>query len=185
MKKVYVILVVLIIAVLGFFTKHMWMPPVMSLIQTITGSSDHVNIPDTNDMDTWEWVNSDVSVQGTQFSYPSPVPTEYVQPQEWPPQVTMTSEDFSCTESDTVKKRTINGNEYCVTASGEGAAGSVYTTYDYKTKQGDFLVQVNFVLRTPQCANYDEPNKSNCEAEQANFNVDVLTDRIASSITMQ
>lgn len=147
----------------------------------------------SSDMSKWNWVLSEVSPQGTQFSYPKPVPTTYVTTQYWPPLVTMTSEDFSCKEGSALNseakqsqfaRKTIGGSLYCVATSVEGAAGSTYTSYEYETAQGDFLTKVSFTLRTPQCMNYDEPEQSACKTEQANFNIDALADRIASSLKM-
>jgi hypothetical protein len=105
----------------------------------------------------------------------------------------MTSEDFSCKEGSALNsdgkqaqfaRKTIGGSLYCVATSAEGAAGSTYTSYEYATTQGDFLTKVSFTLRTPQCMNYDEPEQSACKTDQANFNVDALADRIASSLKM-
>jgi hypothetical protein len=147
----------------------------------------------SSDMSKWNWVLSEVSPQGAQFSYPKPVPTTYVTTQYWPPVVTMTSEDFSCKEGSALNsdgkqaqfaRKTIGGSLYCVATSAEGAAGSTYTSYEYATTQGDFLTKVSFTLRTPQCMNYDEPEQSACKTDQASFNVDALADRIASSLKM-
>jgi hypothetical protein len=75
------------------------------------------------------------------------------------------------------------GQTYCVTKQSEGAAGSVYTTYQYETALGDSIATVLFTLRTPQCLNYDNPQQSACISEQTGFDVDVLADRILDSMT--
>jgi hypothetical protein len=131
-----------------------------------------------------EWKLSAPDAQGVQYSYPEDLGLQYVHAQEWPPRVTLEAGDLSCEASAQVQRRNIGGTEYCVTAASEGAAGSVYTTYDYATKQGDFLAHVGFIIRTVQCLNYDEPEHSACAKEQSAFNADALADRIASSIRM-
>jgi hypothetical protein len=103
----------------------------------------------------------------------------------------MTTGVFVCEEgnaigTDGVQKqyvqKTINGSNYCVATSAEGAAGSTYTSYEYTAAKGDVLTKVSFILRTPQCMNYDEPKRSECQAEQSTFDVDALADRIALSL---
>jgi hypothetical protein len=67
----------------------------------------------------------------------------------------------------------------------EGAAGSVYTTYAYKLYMEKKNVTLSFVIRTPQCANYDDPNKTNCEKEKKEFNVDEMVDKIFETVNFQ
>ena len=206
MKTINIILLILIvIGVALLATQKLWVPPLVSMIIEREGVQQSENyeleapVPPVeevpqSDMNNWTWVMSEVSAQGTQFSYPSPFPVTYITPQNWPPEVTMAAGDFSCVEGNSVgpeggqkqtSKRTIGESEYCVGVSAEGAAGSTYTTYEYMTAQGDFLVTVNFILRTPQCMNYDGKEQMACKTQQETFNVDALVERIASSITMQ
>ena len=146
--------------------------------------------PETEPMSDAEWVLSPVATSGTQFSYPRELPTTYVSAVDWPPVVELTAGEYVCAATGDVdrpeqrEERTVDGKSYCRTLTAEGAAGSTYTTYHYTTAQGDFLVTVSFTLRTPQCLNYDEPNQSACIAEQASFDADALTDRIAASLRM-
>lgn len=142
------------------------------------------NAPDpaTSPSDNPEWVLSSPSPQGTAFEYPSPFPATYLSPQEWPPVVTLEGGEYSCAEE---QQRMIEDREYCVVETSEGAAGSVYHSYEYIVSQGDFVARVRFTLRVPQCMNYDEPEQSACKAEQASFDIDGLADRIAQSIRMQ
>ena len=72
----------------------------------------------------------------------------------------------------------INGRDYCVTISSEGAAGSIYTTYAYVTKIQDKFVSFSFILLATQCDNFDEPEKSACKSERATFSVDNFIDQI-------
>ncbi len=147
-----------------------------------------------NDMESWNWVLSPVSPQGTQFKYPEPLPTKYVVAQDWPPKVTMVAEEFACEPGSAVGAdgemkrfalRTLDGSDYCVGFSAEGAAGSTYTSYEYSTDQGDFVTRVSFTLRTPQCMNYDDPERGICKTEQALFTTDALAVDILSSLTMR
>ncbi len=95
----------------------------------------------------------------------------------WPPLVTALTRAFSCTPSGSVIEgtgrtieRTIHGKHYCVTTRNEGAAGSTYTTYTYRTN----TTQTVFTLRFSQCENYDDPEKSVCKKEQSLFNPDMI-----------
>lgn len=206
MKTLNIILLILIVTGVALLaTQRYWVPGLVAFILEQEGGAQQsenyevvAEVPEVvevpkSDMDTWNWVLSEVSAQGRQFSYPNPLPTAYITPQDWPPTVEVTAGEFVCEEgnalgADGVQKqfvrKTINGTDYCVAMSAEGAAGSTYTSYEYTTAQGDFITKVSFILRTPQCMNYDEPKQSACKTEQTNFSVDALTDRIASSIRM-
>jgi len=201
MKPLNIILLVLIVIGLGLLlTQKTWVPPLVSFIiahdgrpEPAPGASPSPETPTTtpNSFAGWHFEYSPVSPQGIQFQYPNPLPTTYVTAPQWPPVVEMTAGEFVCTEGETVelsgvpapqKQQMIGDREYCVVATSEGAAGSVFTTYRYTTQQGDFLPQVTFTLRTPQCLNYDEPQQNACTSEQAGFDADGLVDRIVSSI---
>jgi hypothetical protein len=73
----------------------------------------------------------------------------------------------------------------------EGAAGTMYTTYEYKF-QSDYLGSViggkkvvifSFTLRFPTCENYDDPRQSACKAERSAFDIDGIVNEMALSIT--
>lgn len=75
-----------------------------------------------------------------------------------------------------ISKRQINGQKYCIGASSEGAVGSVYTQYAYTTVIEDNVYLVQFVARYPNCSNYPDKERGECEAERKNFNLDNLVD---------
>ena len=75
-----------------------------------------------------------------------------------------------------ISKKEINGQKYCIGASSEGAAGSVYTQYAYTTVIGDNVYLVQFVVRYPSCSNYPDKERKECETERENFNLDNLVD---------
>ena len=155
-------------------------------------TSTPVAVEDNRDnMETWNWVYSEMSAQGTQFMYPDPLPISYVTPVEWPPQVVVTGGKLECAPgmvadaSGTPKlfaQRTIGGQDYCVGFGAEGAAGSTFTSYEYAAQQGDFIVRMSFTLQTPQCLNYDDPERSVCRGEQARFSTDALVVKMISSL---
>jgi hypothetical protein len=205
MKTIRIILLVLIIVGLGLLaTQKFWLAPLVDQILEWQGVSNELTayVPTENDilpgnasssseqMSDWNWVNGEAGANKTQFSYPNPLPTTYVTAVDWPPQVTVTTEPFDCKATPNanggtiVDRRTIHDREYCVTVSGEGAAGSTFTKYTYSAKEGDVVETVYFILRTPQCMNYDDPKQSDCNAEQAEFDVDALAARISESITL-
>ncbi len=99
----------------------------------------------------------------------------------WPPAVTFKDGILTCdeqgnqiTENGKTTQKKIDNNDYCITAMSEGAAGSTYTTYTYVTPINNQLATTVFTLRFVQCENYDEPNRSACLTERANFSVDGL-----------
>lgn len=127
------------------------------------------------------WKLSESDARGIQFMYAETLPTTYISTAEWPPTVSLEAGDYSCARQDEI---VIGDRSLCAIKSSEGAAGSTYTAYDYRTAQGDFIARVKFTLRFPQCMNYDEPQQSACLSEQANFDINGLADRILSSIRM-
>lgn len=72
----------------------------------------------------------------------------------------------------------INDITYCVEASSEGAAGSVYTEYKYTRILGDNLVNVRFTVQYPNCQNYSEIESLACSQEREGMNVDVLVNNL-------
>ncbi len=104
----------------------------------------------------------------------------------WPPKVTYSKEAFICNDpewksSDEVAKMTnigwtimISGKKYCVNEEAEGGAGSTYITYEYSTLVNTQLAKVTFTLRHISCMNYDEPERSECVAEQNLYNADSI-----------
>jgi len=76
-----------------------------------------------------------------------------------------------------ISKREINGQKYCIGASSEGAAESVYTQYAYTTVIGDNVYLINFVARYTNCNNYPEEEYSKCKIERESFDLDALVDQ--------
>lgn len=106
---------------------------------------------------------------------------EYISAVNWPGVVTTSTAEFICVETPAessgarrVTQKTLLTQEYCITALSEGAAGSVYTDYNYTTKIGEELLSFKFTLRYPSCLNYDEPARSACQTERENFDLDVV-----------
>lgn len=76
-----------------------------------------------------------------------------------------------------ISRRELNGRKYCISASSEGAAGSVYTEYTYATVAGGEVYLIKFVVRYNNCGNYPEGEKLKCELERENFDLDILVDQ--------
>ncbi|NUM25052.1 MAG: hypothetical protein HUU49_00335 [Candidatus Buchananbacteria bacterium] len=141
------------------------------------------------DDDLWQTVIDDN--QGIKFKYPKRLLAQYVFIVEWPP-VVMTDasiQELNCQETAPEKslsariiRRQVDDRVYCVHAASEGAAGSVYTKYAYSTVWHERLVTVSFVLRYPQCTNYDEPAQTECQNERESFDLDAVVDRIVLSL---
>lgn len=143
------------------------------------------------------WTTATDSKTGITFQYPKTLLTEYIQTVDWPPQVQVLNQPFSCTEagSETARagqtiKRMVDDRTYCVTKESEGAAGSIYMNYAYafplysagSTQADRKTIIFTFSLRAPQCANYDEPQRKACESERETFDLDSVVDRMAKSI---
>lgn len=128
---------------------------------------------------------STATANGVTFKYPNPFPGSYISATNWPPEVAKLTEAYACafTTSSVAGapqsvEKTIQGATYCVTTSSEGAAGSTYVTSFYKTGG----LQATFVLRYPQCLNYDQPEQEACMQGQQGLDVDVLAAQILSSV---
>ncbi len=119
--------------------------------------------------------------------------TNYIRPQEWPPKLQIIdSAVFSCEQGGlgingrpgmTIQKR-INNIVYCIENVSEGAAGTFYTDYTYTFLKDNKLVKLSFTLAYPQCENYDDPKKTECEQERQTFDLDTLINRIAESLQL-
>jgi tryptophan-rich sensory protein len=136
---------------------------------------------------------------GIVFQYPEKLATKYIDTAEWPPQVVLLDKPFSCVDLPAEAsaqagggseitphgmnvQRVIGGQTYCVSTEAEGAAGSIYTTYSYAFARDNQTVVLTFTLRATQCANYDEPKKTECENERVAFNADDLARQIVPTI---
>lgn len=190
MKKILIAVAALgVLMALGIWAASLQQSdPVVPVVATSTAPVAEDN---RDNMESWNWVYSEMSAQGTQFMYPDPLPTSYVTPVEWPPTVVVTGGTLECTpgmvpdasgELKLFAQRTIGGQDYCVGFGAQGAAGSTYTAYEYAAQQGDFIVRMSFTLRTPQCLNYDDPERSVCRGEQARFSTDALVVKMISSL---
>ena len=75
-----------------------------------------------------------------------------------------------------ISKRNISGRTYCIGASSEGAAGSVYTQYAYTTVIEGKVYVIKFLVQYPNCDNYPEAENIRCKSERESFNLDILVD---------
>ncbi|MDD3032904.1 MAG: hypothetical protein PHX52_02585 [Candidatus Pacebacteria bacterium] len=116
--------------------------------------------------------------------------TKYISGATWPPEITISeASELVCNEtasessvSKRVYKQVVNNQEYCITASSEGAAGSVYTEYSYSTIKFSKLITLDFTLRFVNCYNYDGEDQAACIAERESFDVTNNIDEIISSL---
>lgn len=138
------------------------------------------------------WKTAADSGTGITFQYPEKFQTEYIHPLDWPPQIHMIPEPFVCTETgeETARagqtsKQQIGERTYCVTKITEGAAGSTYAQYAYAFPLNKETLIFTFSIRTVQCGNYSEPQKTACEKERTSFDIGAIIDRMAKSIARQ
>lgn len=128
---------------------------------------------------------------GIFFKYPEKFSTTYIEAYDWPPRVEVLDEPFSCTETGEetarageTRKVTVGNRGYCVTSVVGAAAGSIYTQYAFAFPKNDKTVILTFTVRSVQCGNYDEPQKILCEAERETFDVNIVIDYIAQSVSL-
>lgn len=138
-----------------------------------------------------DWLTGE-ALSGQAFKYPETLSTKYLSPVVWPPELKVVNGEFSCLEGGTELAEEgetslviYQDQEFCLTKASEGAAGSTYTTYLYQVPVADWLavVQVSLALRAPQCMNYDEPQASECEAELANFDPNLLALELVKTLS--
>lgn len=139
--------------------------------------------------DVYEWKTFKDTIGGITFSYPKELLTTYIHATTWPPKIIEESRQFVCNENGTeittngkTEKITIDSQLYCRTQKSEGAAGSIYTTYAYKTSVKNKIAVITFTLQAVTCANYDNPKKTECENERNTFNPNTFINKIATSI---
>ena len=126
--------------------------------------------------------------QNLQFMYPAKLGTSYIVNQEWPPAVSVSSTGFSCAVKSnvngqaTVVQKVIGQNNYCISSTSEGAAGTIYVTYDYATTKNGKLVDLKFTLGYPQCLNYDDPNQTSCLNEQKALDLDGVVNKMVATL---
>ncbi|MHB1330833.1 MAG: hypothetical protein ACYCY6_02595 [Minisyncoccota bacterium] len=159
------------------------------------GDGQDLNPVDQNGTSTASWTTSDDTARGINFMYPEDIDTEYIELLDWPPQVAVIDEPFSCTEAGgttenagETSREVINGNEYCVTRVVEGAAGSVYTQYAFAREVDDGRVAIfTFSTRAPQCGNYGDENdedRIDCEEEMSSFNIGNIVDQMFGTLSL-
>lgn len=126
------------------------------------------------------------SLNNVTFDFPKTLTTNYIHAQDWPPMASILPGPFTCTQAGSeiavagkTELKTINGHSYCVTIETQGAAGSIYTQYAYAFPKNDKVIIFTFTLRSVQCDNYDDPQKTACKKERDTFSVDNLVDSMA------
>ncbi len=137
------------------------------------------------------WQTFTDPIKGVTFMYPPDLGTKYIHTMDWPPQVNILNESFSCTEAGNeidragkTEKVIYGKGVYCVTKLVEGAAGSIYTQYAYAKAMGDKTIILTFTLRAVQCANYDNPQKLECDAEREAFDITKTIDDVFSTLRL-
>ncbi len=142
----------------------------------------HPTVPD-------DWLTS--SSGGVTFSYPANFKTTYYKPFDWPPQVQILNQAYSCNEAGAPGERTgetdmkvINGREYCVTRVTEAAAGTVYNQFAYAyALDANRTAVLTFTTRHPNCGVYSDPQRTACEEELQKFSIDDVIGEIVETLS--
>lgn len=146
-------------------------------------------------INTDSWKTATNTKVGISFKYPAALDTKYISVNsvdDWPPKIEIINKPFTCEEriddssaAEQTMRREIAGVEYCVSEEVEGAAGSAYHEYKYTFAKDNKTVQVSFTLRFSGCPNYNEPQKTECEKEQASFNIDNLLKEMVKTVQIK
>lgn len=135
------------------------------------------------------WKTFKDNQQGIEFQYPEKLPTNFMSAIEWPPKITIIDESLSCPEMPSENdlpgqaiRGIINNHIYCVGATIGAAAGSTYADYIYATEKDNKMITLSFTLQSPQCANYEDPQKTQCQNERSTFDLDGIIDQIIQSV---
>lgn len=127
---------------------------------------------------------------GLKFNYPKTLESKYISENQWPPVITIIdAEQLNCPETpaesslaNIVISRQINNRVYCIKTFSEGAAGSIYTNYNYSTLWRQRVVNLDFILQYPRCDNYSDQQQEDCNKEREKFDLDSVVDNIFSSL---
>ncbi len=170
-RTIIIVVIVLILGVTGFL-----------LLGKNNPKSSMANVPA-------DWKSYSDAKQEVTFRFPEKFGGEYIHAVDWPPQVQILNEKWSCAEAGVetdragrTEKKIINGKEFCITRESEGAAGSTYTMYAYVFPFGKKTAIFTFSMQKVQCDNYDEPKKTECKNAQASFDVDSTLGSMAGSV---
>jgi len=168
-KKFTIFLVIIVIGTVAFF---MWWDS--------RESSEYAAHPD------WQTFTDEAGIYT--FQYPQKLGTTYITAVDWPPKINLLEGPFSCIETGSeivpggkTVQRMIGDVAYCVTTGSEGAAGSIYIQHAYAREKDNQIIVFVFTTREVQCANYDDPQKTECETERASFNIDSVVGEMADT----
>lgn len=171
-------------------TQEAMMCPDGSYVGRTGPNCEFAACPQVQEPDPTSSWNTGISTStGLSFKYPSDLGTTYIHTVDWPPQLQVLNDPFTCAEAGVETERAgmteeivINNHMYCVTRESEGAAGSIYTNYAYAMDRNGSTTIMTFSLRAVQCANYDEPQKTACEQERTSFDINRTLDEVMQSL---
>jgi len=159
------------------------------------GSSLVTEVENTNsfvdeEFDLWkELIDENKQIK---YKYPETLTAKYISTVTWPPifSILPDGEVLVCEETPAESsfpqrvnlRRVDNDRYYCISASSEGAAGSVFTEFTYKNIWKEKVVELYFVLQYPRCDNYSDEQQSECVAERESFDLDALVNKIFLSL---
>lgn len=180
-SKIVAFLIVIGILVFGIYKYKTPDPQPTQSTQTNTNSS----VPPG-------WTIFEDREKGLSIKYPEDFGTKYLSAFDWPPQIQILNQKYSCSlggidtqRAGQTSSQTINGHAYCITKVVEGAAGSMYTQYAFAFPKDNRTVILTFSTRQPQCDNYDDPEKTLCKNERDSFDLNSLIDKIAQSLILK
>jgi hypothetical protein len=178
-----IISIVLVIAILIF--------GYLSFARKVNSNSEVTTATNTNVQTEVRpgWVEFRDATNSVSFMYPQELGTNYIQTVDWPPQLQVLDQPYSCTSAGSVnaragetKEQTIAGMRYCITTESEGAAGTIYTMYAYAFPVEAQTYVLAFSTRAPQCGNYDEDKANECQSEKDKFDINTIVTGMVQSM---
>ncbi len=170
-----------------FCTMEAKLCPDGSYVGRVPPSCEFSPCPGTGTNSTWKKFIDPES--GVSFDYPEKLTAEYVRTADWPPQIRILNEEFSCypagaenSRSGLTTERKVDNRTYCVTRVTDSAAGTMYSQYAYAFPLGTRTAYLTFSLGFPNCGNYDEEERAKCAGERETFDIDGVVDRIVQTI---
>ena len=160
----------------------------IAILLLMTSENDENIFQPPQHIDSWKTMTS--TENNLTFQYPDTLSTKYSSTVTWPPTITITASNIlNCPQTPQessfphrITQRMVDQKIYCMEASSEGAAGSVYTTYSYSTIWNNNIVNLDFTLQYPRCENYDNPQQTACIYERESFDLDGVIDRIVDTL---
>jgi hypothetical protein len=143
--------------------KYSWIPTGFELVNCEEGEIGSHDGCDNCTMAKIELKKKEQVATELNYNLPESINAEYVSLYE-KPEVSVLDQAYSCTETN---EQEVDGRKYCVSVETGTAAGSTYSEYKYVTEDNGQTVEASFIIRKPNCDNFDSPLDKVCIKDQS------------------